>query len=164
MNDSYIEWFLQSPLYVSDAASGSKSKSERLQWLFFGTHRYVLKRLMTNNHSDPQDIHQDTYERHSAIRARCSSLTTIVRNLSFIEENLYLANDRRVLDVLERILNCCHAEMHSSYDYHSSVDPRYTETCSDCSTMLNMDDTSFDSMATNNVSRLVASYPQRWFD
>lgn len=182
MNDSYIEWFLQSPLRVSDITIGPKSKSHRLESLFFGTRRYVVKRLSTKDPPQSaslvEDIHQENHERHPSIRARCSSLTTIVRNVSFIEENLYLANDRRVLDILERILNCCHAEMHNSYDYHSSTDPRYTDTCSDCSTMLNIDETSFDSMsgpeepqssmATNNVSGLVTTaairYPEVLFD
>ena len=202
MNDSYIAWFLQSPWRVSDTTIGLKSKSYRLEWLFFGTRRYVMKRMTTKNYapsteslaeclslklngrtssvsaSQLDDIHQENHERHPSIRTRCSSLTTIVRNLSFIEENLSLANDRRVLDILERILNCCHAEMHNSYDYHSSIDVRYTETCSDCATMLNIDEISFDSMQgpeelqssmpTNNVSGLVTAgasrYPEVLFD
>ena len=209
MNDSYIEWFLQSPSRVSETAIGPKSNPRRLQRLFFGTHRYLVKRLMTQNRlrseessvdcgsvqvngetfsdssphlaspsddgSQTEDLHQENHQRHPSIRARCSCLAIILRNLSFIEENLYLANDRRVLDILQRILDCCHAEMHSSYDYHSSIDQRYTATCLDCSTMLNMDETTFDSiqgpaelqspMEAGSVSRWTddGSFDIRWF-
>jgi len=74
---------------------------------------------MIKNKNDSDDHKQHTDRDHS-IMIRCSCLTTIIRNLSFIEENEYLANDRCLLDLLERILNCHHQNMHQIFDYETN--------------------------------------------
>lgn len=71
---------------------------------------------------------------------RCSCLATIIRNLSFIEENDYLANDRCLVDILERILNCYHNDMHQIFDYESNL-----YTCSICSDTMDTGDTQLES-------------------
>jgi hypothetical protein len=235
-NDCYVNWFLQSKLRVNDEAIGPISNQRHLESLFFGTHRYILKRLMTksmkprlniemnkyhlthtnqhclspssdhdlveydltstppsfssyslqfiddhggdrlfNSRGRPRIYPRDTStnfrstqrptsileqalqneaiddndneqhpDRYHSIMTRCSCLTTIIRNLSFIEENEYLANDRRLLDILERILNCHHQDMHQIFDYQSHVDQQYIDTCSNCYDMINIDDTQLE--------------------
>ncbi len=142
-NDCYINWFLQSKFRINDDVIGPNSNQQYLESLFFGTYRYILKQLMTKN--SEQNI-----DRYHSIMIRCSCLTTIIRNLSFIEENEYLANDRCLLDILERILNCHHQDMHQIFDYESSL-----YTCSNCSDLINIDDTQLESSldSTIQVSR-----------
>jgi hypothetical protein len=66
---------------------------------------------------------------------RCSCLTTIIQNLSFIEKNEYLANDRCLLDILERILNCHHQIFH----YKSSM------------VLINIDDIQLESSINSTI-------------
>jgi hypothetical protein len=90
---------------------------------------------ITDEEIGSNDNKQHT-DRHHSIMTRCSCLTTIIRNLSFIEENEYLANDRRLLDILERILNCQHQDMHKIFDYEHQ---EYFQTCSNCSDWMNIE-------------------------
>ncbi len=116
-NDHYINWFLQSNFQINESTIGPQSNPKYLESLFYGTYRYVLKQMMAIDDKDKEHTDRD----HS-ILIRCSCLTTIIRNLSFIEENEFLANDRCLLDILERILNCSHQDMHDIFDYESSED------------------------------------------
>ncbi|CAF2387690.1 unnamed protein product [Rotaria sp. Silwood2] len=231
-NDCYMNWFLQLKLRINDCVIGPNSSQQRLESLFFGTHRYILKRLMTKtnkpklnsninninqnslsssyssqfidnnernqlfnlyyhsrqqnrlrfytndkstkeiissikdfiqnrNHQHLSNIHSiqqslqdelidnDHNKQHTdrchSIMIRCSCLTTIIRNLSFIQENEYLANDRRLLDILERILNCHHQDMHRIFGYELHLHQQYFHTCSNCSDIINIDDTQLES-------------------
>ncbi|CAF1248808.1 unnamed protein product [Rotaria magnacalcarata] len=213
-NDYYVNWFLQSNLRINDSNIGPNSNQQRLESLFYGTHRYVLKRLIQksikskfNSNSDvlnqnallsssPSEL-VDTYEnsslfnpgfpsrrrnpvkfytndtstkqilssredsmqdnnqqqsshdqqsqRYHSIMMRCSCLTTIVRNLSFIEENEYLANDRRLSDILKRILNCHHDEAHGIFDYELHSHEQCYDRCSNCLGIVNFDDKQLES-------------------
>ncbi|CAF4841597.1 unnamed protein product [Rotaria sp. Silwood1] len=231
-NDCYTKWFLQLKLRINDGAIGPISNQQHLESLFFGTHRYVLKRLMTktnkprfisyynngnqnsllsfdslqfinqnernqlsnlhshtrqqnrskfytndkstkeiissindfiqdNNHQylssfysiqqSSQDVlidddhNKQHTDRYHSIMIRCSCLTTIIRNLSFIEENEYLANDRRLLDIFERILSCHHQDLHKIFSYESYLHQQYFHTCPNCSDIINIDDTQLES-------------------
>jgi hypothetical protein len=95
--------------------------------------------------------HKQHSDRYHSIMIRTSCLTTIIRNLSFIEENQYLANDRRLLDILERILNCHHQDMHQIFDYESHSHQQYSHTCSNCSDMINIDDIPIESSTSSNM-------------
>ncbi|UJR10159.1 hypothetical protein I4U23_014375 [Adineta vaga] len=109
-NDCYMNWFLQFKLRINDSVIGPQANQQRLETLFYGTHRYVLKQLITK-----QD-HTPSIDRSHSIMIRSACLATIIRNLSFIEENEYLANDRCLVDILVRILNCHHETMHEIFD------------------------------------------------
>ncbi|CAF1073191.1 unnamed protein product [Rotaria sordida] len=230
-NDYYMNWFLQSNLRINDGAIGPNSNQQRLESLFFGTHRYVLKRLMTktnkprlNNNNDnikqnllfssyssqfidnneknqlfnihchtlkqsqskfytnnksikkqiissikdfiqnknyhqqllqdeliDYDYNKQHTDRYHSVMIRCSCLTTIIRNLSFIEENEYLANDRRLLDIFERILNCHHQDMHRIFDYNFHLHQQYFHTCSNCSDTINIDDIQLESAIDSTI-------------
>ncbi len=63
------------------------------------------------------DKDREHTDRDHSILIRCSCLTTIIRNFSFIEENEFLANDHCLLNILEQILNCSHQDMHDIFDY-----------------------------------------------
>ena len=128
INDGYISWFLQSGLRVDDVAIGPVSDPRRLESLFFGAHRSALKRLLTDRESSTNPSDDTRHERLHHIRMRCSSLATLVRNISFIDDNRYLANDRRLLDILQRILNVHHADM--------QLDQQYNDTCPNCCAVL----------------------------
>lgn len=110
-NDYYASWFLQSNFRINEGIVGPPSDPQYLEGLFYGSYRYVLKRVTASGENEQQHTDRD----HSII-VRCSCLATIVRNLSFIEENDFLANDRCLLDILERVLNCYHQEMHDVFD------------------------------------------------
>lgn len=55
-------------------------------------------------------------DRSHSIITRCLCLSTIIRNLSFIDENHFLANNRCLNDLFERILNCQHDILHEIFD------------------------------------------------
>ena len=238
-NDCYVNWFLQSKLRINDGATGPNSNQQRLESLFFGTHRYILKRLLKkpikprlnkdidnlhqNSSSSPSDSlkfgddcdknqasglsyrtwqrhrsglstnkistkhrmssindllqsndHQQILNFHSTIQqlpqgksiddddnkqhtdryhsimTRCSCLTTILRDLSFIEENEYLANDRCLLDILERILSCRHQYMHKIFDYESDLHQQYVHVCANCCDIIDVDETQLESSTDSN--------------
>ena len=136
MNDLYIDWFLQVPFQIHPHAVGAVANIDRLESLFFGTHRYVLKRMLMK---EKANIHIDE-SRHHSVMIRCSLLTTIIRNLSFIEENLFLANEYRLLDILERVLNFQHDLLHP---YLSS-----DELCWQCTGIADVDDRSIDTSSS----------------
>ncbi|CAF1191784.1 unnamed protein product [Adineta steineri] len=152
-NDYYANWFLELKLRINDSITGPKSNEQRLESLFFGTHRYVLKRLMTKS-TKPRlnniNNHKQHTDRYHSIMIRCSCLSTIIRNLSFIEENEYLANDRCLLDILERILNYSHYDMHKIFNYHSHVHENNFDTCSNCSNIINHDEITMESTNQND--------------
>ena len=139
MNDLYIDWFLQLQFQVHQSATKPMSNIDRLEALFFGTHRYILKRMMNKDNS--HEINDE--DRHHSIIARCSSLTTIIRNLTFIDDNLFLANDHRLLDILERILKYQHDILHQNYEYSYDDQP-----CSHCIGIFDLDDRSADPVPT----------------
>ncbi|CAF0908058.1 unnamed protein product [Adineta ricciae] len=112
-NGSCMDWFLQLKLRIDEGVIGPISNEQHLERLFFGTHRYVLKRLMTQSTNHQYMI---SIDRSHSLMIRCSCLSTIVRNLSFIEENDYLANDRYFIDILLEVLNCHHETMHQLFD------------------------------------------------
>ncbi|CAF1478096.1 unnamed protein product [Adineta steineri] len=152
-NDYYINWFLELKLRINDSITGPKSNEQRLESLFFGTHRYVLQRLMTKS-TKPRlnniNNHKQHTDRYHSIMIRCSCLSTIIRNLSFIEENEYLANDRCLLDILERILNYSHYDMHKIFNYHSHVHENNFDTCSNCSNIISDDKITMESTNQND--------------
>ena len=135
-NDYYVNWFLQSNFRIDECAIGPSSNPKHLQSLFYGSHRYVIKRLLTSN-----SISEENPDRDHSIITRSSCLSTIIRNLSFIDENDYFANDRSLLDILERILNCSHDQMHDLFtdDFTSDdfierfTQPSMDERIFDCS-------------------------------
>lgn len=132
-NDYYVNWFLQSNFRIHQCPS---SNPKQLESLFYGSHRYVIKQLLTSD-----TIPEENPDRDHSIITRSSCLATIIRNLSFMDENDYLANDRSLLDILERILNCSHDQMHDLFtDEFSSVDfiERFTQP--------SMDERIFDSL------------------
>lgn len=137
MNDLYIDWFVQVPFQVHPYATGPVSNVDRLESLFFGTHRYVLKQLLIKK---DEDLHCDE-SRHHSVMIRCSTLTTIIRNLSFIEENIFLAHEYRLLDIFECILKSQHDLLHEHYSYLSNDHP-----CSQCVGTANMDGRSNDTL------------------
>jgi hypothetical protein len=148
----------------------SNNDWQRSASLFFGQHRYILKRLLKSRRSRTNTVVKNnstshrqsllvgidhrwlhchepscqsssidravpstwklrhahvvttTNEYHQLLVRRCACLTTIIRNLSFIVDNVHLANDHRLLDILQRILNCHHDRMHSIYDCVLSID------------------------------------------
>ena len=104
---------------------------------------HTIRQLSYENQSiEHNQLQQQQHtDRHHSIMIRCSCLTTIIRNLSFIEENEYLANDRCLLDILERILRCHHQNMHQIFDYQCK---NYISTCSYCSDIVNVDDIQFE--------------------
>ena len=137
INDLYIDWFLQIPFQVHPYATGPMSNTDRLESLFFGTHRYVLKQMLTKK---DENLHCDE-SRHHSVMIRCSTLATIIRNLSFIEENLCLAHEYRLLDIFERILKYQHDLLHERYSYLPN-----DYLCTQCAGTADMDDRSNDTL------------------
>ncbi len=103
------------------------------------TYRYVVKQLMTKKWEKDSDDHKQHIDYYHSIIIRCSCLTTIIQNLSFIEKNEYLANDHCLLDILERILNCHHQNMHQIFHYKSSM------------VLINIDDTQLESSINSTI-------------
>ncbi|CAF4862279.1 unnamed protein product, partial [Rotaria magnacalcarata] len=97
------------------------------------------------DNNQQQSSHDQQSQRYHSIMMRCSCLTTIVRNLSFIEENEYLANDRRLSDILKRILNCHHDEAHGIFDYELHSHEQCYDRCSNCLGIVNFDDKQLES-------------------
>lgn len=88
---------------------------------------------------------------------RCSCLTTIIRNLSFVEDNEFLANNRWLLDTLVRILNCHHQDMHKSFDCESYLCQQDINKFTNCSNLINSDDKQLES-STDSISPVCFLY------
>ena len=128
-NDYYVNWFLQSNFRIDEHVTSPSSNANYLQSLFYGSDRYSIKRMITMNENT-----QEHHDRDHSIITRSACLATIIRNLSFIDENDSLANDRCLLDILERILICSHDQMHDLFtDEFSSEDfiERFTKSSID---------------------------------
>ncbi|CAF0731628.1 unnamed protein product [Didymodactylos carnosus] len=119
------------------------STSHHLPWNDRLSHNVQITDESVNEEVDHDDNEDElnnnshnNFDRIHSIMTRCTCISTIIRNLTFIDENEhYLANDKRLIDILERILILQHQQLHEKYEIEN--EQIQFESCYMCTINLN---------------------------